>query len=341
MSHFGLLTDPEQYARRNADPIADAEARTHWLEHFAAQMDRLVQLSGDLRGQAAAPTLAKAREAYGRELDTLADTPLRPKDLSALREKILRAHRLIDPLSPVKQRWNVRAVEHYLPRVDELDALDAPERWTNLITGVLAAGLVGFHAGTHDPADGLPIERVPARPWLVDDYDRLAEALPVDNVSAWSKVVLFIDGAGADFVLGVMPLARDLALDGVRVVLAANETPALAAVTADEVIELAEQLAGLDADLRDLISADMFEVVSTGSRLETLDLCEVSDELNAAAADAELVALLGMNRGLGGNLDARFTCDCLRLCLLTDPAVAATVGGRAGDAFCQFTPAGD
>ena len=99
-----------------------------------------------------------------------------------------------------------------------------------------------------------------------------------------------------------------------------------------------ERLAALDEDLAALVSGEMFEVVSTGNDLPLIDLSNVTDELNLAAADADLVILEGMGRAIESNLDAKFTVDTLHLALLKDEAVAARVGGQLYDCVCKYTP---
>jgi len=121
-------------------------------------------------------------------------------------------------------------------------------------------------------------------------------------------------------------------------VLAANERPSLNDVTADETVRIIQRLAAVDNDLAALIEAGMFEVVSTGSDIPLLDLSDVSEELNAAAEDAELVILEGMGRGIESNYEAEFRVDALWLAVLKDPEVAAQVQGQLRDCICKYAP---
>jgi uncharacterized protein with ATP-grasp and redox domains len=182
------------------------------------------------------------------------------------------------------------------------------------------------------------VENTRPRPWLVDDFDRLLDDLLISVPAKWGKAVIFIDNAGCDFILGVMPFARELALAGVQVVLAANESPSLNDLTADETVEIVESLAIIDRDLPALLDAQMFEVVSTGNDIPLIDLSEVSDELNAAASDADLVVMEGMGRAVESNFDAEFSVDALHLALLKDPNVAAQLGGEVFDCVCRYRP---
>ena len=84
----------------------------------------------------------------------------------------------------------------------------------------------------------------------------------------------------------------------------------------------------------------MLEVVSTGTDLPMIDLSDVSDELNDASADADLVILEGMGRAVETNFDAKFKVDTLKLALIKDPTVAKKVSpdGQMFDCVCKYEP---
>jgi Damage-control phosphatase ARMT1-like domain len=62
----------------------------------------------------------------------------------------------------------------------------------------------------------------------------------------YRRVIIFVDNAGADVVLGMLPFARELLRRGCEVVLAANSLPAINDVTATELRRL--MVAACDAD---------------------------------------------------------------------------------------------
>lgn len=82
------------------------------------------------------------------------------------------------------------------------------------------------------------------------------------------------------------------------------------------------------------------ERVTSGTGEPLIDLLGVSAELNRAAADADLVILEGMGRGVESNFDASFNCDALNLAMLKDAEVAGRIGGKLYDVVCQFNSAG-
>ena len=353
MSHFCLLSQPQDYTVQDWDLVRDPQGREYWLKHFAEHMDYVLEAALVRYGPAARGRTIKARQAFAADLARLAEKPdalpggmLRVIDLCRLREKALRDHKLPDPFGHVKQRENATALELYPTVIQRLDGLEAKARWLHLVKCIFAGNI--FDLGCKETMkyanDGVDLFKViselPARPWLVDDYDALEKVLPIEGVAQWSKAVIFLDNAGADFVLGAMPLARALALDGVKIVLAANEQPALNDITVDETIALVEQIAAFDDDVDDLIAAGMFEVVSSGNDVPLIDLSEVSDELNEAAQGAELVVLEGMGRSVESNFTTPFACDALRLCMLKDQAIARRIGGKVFDVVCRYVSAG-
>jgi uncharacterized protein with ATP-grasp and redox domains len=217
--------------------------------------------------------------------------------------------------------------------------LEGEARWFALVTGVFAGNI--FDMGSEAVAKlfvgvegGPTFESVRAnlkgRPWLIDDYDRLVKRLM--SGKPHRKAVYFVDNAGSDFLLGAVPFVRALARGGTEVVIAANERPTLNDMTVHDVrawwplvVEAEPSLAGLP-----------ISVVSTGTGEPLIDLAEVSGELNEAAADADLVILEGMGRGVESNLYARFSCDALNIAMVKDQAVARHVGGEMFDLVCRF-----
>lgn len=349
MSHFCLLREPQNYSVEDWDLVADAEAREYWLTHFAAHIEEVFSAAGTRYGLAAKGRIAKARTVFLEQLQKLRAAPdslpggkLGVIDLCRLREAALRGNKINDPFLHIKQRENASAIALYPSVIERLDRLEPKDRWLHLVECIFAGNIfdLGSVATMKYARDGVDftqvVEELPKRPWLVDQYDALEPVLPIDGVAQWAKAVIFVDNAGADFILGAMPLARALALDGVKIVLAANEQPSLNDMTIDETVATVEELAAQDDALADLIAADMFEVVSSGNDLPLIDLSNVSDELNAAAEGAELVILEGMGRAVESNFNAKFTCDVLRLAMLKDEAVARHIGGKNFDVVCKF-----
>lgn len=349
MSHFCLLRDPENYVADKVDLSADKAERDYWLDHFADHFTETLNHALTQYGRTARKDIAAAGASFSAIIAKLRDEPTALGDgklsimqLCKARGEVLQAHGIPDAFGKIKQRENASAMELYTGVVGKLHAMAGAERWLALVRSVFAGNIfdLGSASTMHLATEGTDflsvLGQLKPRPWRVDDFDRLAEDLPDSPPTNWGKAVIFVDNAGCDFILGVMPLVRELALCGTAIVLAANELPSLNDMTVDETIEVVEQLAKLDEDLAALIRAEMFEVVSTGNDMPVIDLSEVPDELNEAAADAELVILEGMGRGVESNFDATFTVDVLRLAMLKDERVAAGIGGEVFDCVCKY-----
>jgi len=353
MSHFCLLSKPEGYVAHDWDLSADQVGRRHWLDLFESHFAATLTHAGQRYGRTAERRIAAARKQFSEVIEKLRADPASSSDvtlsvpqLCRLREKALRDHGLADPFAHIKERENASAAELYEQVVRRLRSMEGRTMWLHLIRSLFAGNIFDLgspatmHLADESPDFFAAIENTKPRPWLVDDFDRLERDLSGSPPTKWSKAVVFVDNAGSDLILGVMPLVRTLALYGTKIVLAANELPTLNDITADETVEVIQRLAMGDADLAALVEAGMFEVVSTGNDIPLIDLSEVSDELNEAAADADLVILEGMGRAVESNFDAAFGVDSLKLALLKDPAVAGRIGGEVYDCICKYSPAG-
>lgn len=336
-----LLADPAGYRACEHDLLADADGRVYWLELFATHIDvqlahareaGVIDEAGVARAaaemRAAMDLLARAPDRHGR-LDILV--------LDSIRRRVLADAGVADEFRIVKARENVRAMEGLAARCARLDAMDPRGRALAALEGLLAGNL--FDMGSREtaarfggaaPAFEEVLAELPERPWHVDHAEAAAKVL----VRPPRRTLVLVDNAGADVVLGALPLARALVHAGSRVVLAANAAPSLNDVTAPEL----RGLLGLAARIDPMFASDAIAVVDTGSHAPLIDLGSVSDELAAAAAhpDVGLLVLLGMGRAIESNWTARFTVPTLRVAMLKDPQVASRIGGRLPGAVVRL-----
>ena len=368
---------PEFSRRAASDPrVADAAALARrFAASFDADLDRVA--SGDHASLfEGAPTVLK---------------------LCGLRDRALRELGFDDCFLDVKTEENEKALATLPGVLRELDAIGDPgARIEALVRGVFAGNVFDLGAAAsaarHADGDG-GFEATRAglkrRPWCVDHLDAFRDAWlasatdtsslkkKTDDVSSlqtsfhspWKKCVLFVDNAGADVVLGMLPLCRELLRGGAEVVLAANERPSINDVTARELSALLPRVAEAErlgfsggsgafgavernknefaknenenenASLgvfQRALDANTLVVVSSGSDLPVIDLSRVSAELVDAARGADLVVLEGMGRGIETNLFARFACDALNLGMVKHPEVAQCLRGTLYDCVCRF-----
>ena len=352
---FPLLAEPQRYAACLWDLSVEAEMLTHWVSvftnHFPGCLEEAVgegldrgESESDLRRRA-----ALAQRGFQAWLDSAADHPDRFEQHNILtfcieRERALRRGGFDDPYRLTKERENRRALELLPGLLDQLDALDPKSRSVALIEGIFAGNI--FDLGAVETADlfkdGASLDfhdvqaRLAPRPWLVDDLDRWVQR--IDTGPASRAAVLFVDNAGPDIVLGMIPFARDLLQRGTHVILTANLTPSLNDITHAELTALIETIAGFDATLRSAVAEGRIELVSSGNGLPLIDLSQLSSQLCQAVRrrDVDLVVIEGMGRALESNFDARFTCDALKLGMIKDGGVARAFGGKLYDLVMRF-----
>jgi type II pantothenate kinase len=337
---FVLLRDPATYRACKLDLVENHDARRYWVDFFTSHIDTITSL-----GVAAQADTADARDRAQAVADQLR-TKLRafmdqPRqfgrvtlfELDRWRDIALRTNGFIDAFVDQKRRENEAMLPLLETVVEQICQSDDPVRLA--VEGVFAGNIfdMGAKATAGQFKDKSPDfletrSKLKPRPWLHDDLDAFRQRV---NTEPPRKTVFFADNAGSDFVLGVLPFVWLASTPGSSVVIACNEEPSLNDMTASEVRELWPRLPAVVRDLP-------VEIVSTGTGDPLIDLSAVGPELNEAAADADLVVLEGMGRGVESNFDADLTCDRLNLAMLKDELIAKEVGGNLYDCVCRFRP---
>lgn len=332
--------------------LVDVEFRDYWLEHFAGHFDIVAKLAVEHYGAHRAEDVALCVTEMRRQLQVTRDDPQRFGELNlltldTLRQMVLRAFNLPDPFKTLKDRENAAMLRLYPQIIAEADSIrDPAQTLLLLVEGIFAGNIFDLGASSTSQlfADKSPdftqIRRDLAhrRPWLVDQFAAFSQQYFARG--GYHKAIFFLDNAGSDAVLGVLPFARFLARRGTTVFLAANDQPALNDLTYEELLPLLRQAAALDAVLHDLLATGKITPLNSGGTAPLIDLREVSDACNVAAADADIVFLEGMGRGLESNFDAALTCDAVKLCMIKEPIVAERLGGKVFDVVFRYDAVG-
>lgn len=344
-----LLADDAAYVPGTLDIAGDPELRRYWLDLFRRHIESAC--AHVAREHPEEPGLVTrmqhATTGFRAHVDALerdpAAGPFDTLTLCAERERLLRAAGVADPFLRVKQRENAAAMA-LLPRLlEEIDALGADARLDALVRGVFAGNVfdLGSPATAELFANGdaefaAVRARLAPRPWLVDDLEALRARLSGGVRCA----LLFVDNAGSDVVLGMLPFARELLRRGARVVLSANRTPALNDVTHDELVALVARAATADESLAAGLSQGALAMVTSGNGLPLIDLRAIGRELRDEIArhPPDLVVLEGMGRAVESNWNARLRADTLKIAMLKDASVARHLGGNLYDVVLRFEP---
>jgi type II pantothenate kinase len=190
--------------------------------------------------------------------------------------------------------------------------------------------------------DGQPVDfhdvrqKLAPRPWLVDGLDAWKQKITGEK--PYTAAVVFVDNAGCDVIMGMIPFVRDLLQRGIKVVLTSNSYPALNDVTHSELVPIINGIARWDKTIARALDENTLRVVPSGNGAPLIDLLVVGEELVDAVNElgVDLVVLEGMGRAIESNLNARFTCDSLNIAMIKDTGVASALGGNVYDLLCKF-----
>lgn len=348
-----LLADPASYTACRWNLADEPEKRAYWLglfrEHFPTLLDEALREAADrdVDLSDARRRADQARTEFFTYLDDLASTGHQREHFDILdicyeRERVLRRTEFDDPYRLAKARENEAALKLLPALLKELDALEAPERAVTVMQGVFAGNI--FDLGATKTASRFQnssvdfhatLKELKPRPWLVDDLDAWLERL---QGTPHQHALLFVDNAGPDVVLGMLPFARDLLDRGTRVTLTANTEPSLNDVTYDELVALLRRVARFDVVIREALQSDRLKLVPSGNDAPLIDLTRLSPQLVSHVQDnpVDLLVLEGMGRAVESNFDARFTCETLKLAMIKDEGVAEAMNGELYDLVMRY-----
>jgi type II pantothenate kinase len=348
MPAFPLIKNPAGYRPCADDMLIDIPYRDHWLAHFTSHFEIVVQLAIDNYGPAFAANAHACRDELRAALDAIKLHPRSWGELNLLvldliRQQKLHAFDIPDPFQKMKRRENDRSLALYPLVIAELDAHAADaDRLLLLIEGIFAGNIFDLGAGA--TAQRFATESVDflqvrdsiggTRPWLIDQYAPFARRIL--NGPPHKTAIFFADNAGADIILGVLPFARWMAARGTTMVIAANRLPALNDITFRELRPLAAAIARVDPLFARLLDGGQIRIVDSGGVAPLIDLRHLSEAVCAEAADADLLFLEGMGRGLETNFHAAFTVDAVKLCMIKQQLVAERHGGKLFDTVFRY-----
>ncbi|CAH1408011.1 unnamed protein product [Nezara viridula] len=240
-----------------------------------------------------------------------------------------------------KQHENATAIKELVDRLNCLDSLDYVEQQTELVKYLLAGNM--FDWGATEVAKLMiagklnfqqAIDKLPERPWLVDNLDNWTNRLKEYN---YKKVMIFADNSGYDLILGVLPFARELVRRGAEVVICANCEPVLNDITFYELKDVFEEIKNHCPILRKAIEEGTLSMMKLAKSTCCLDLCFINIEVVEKMKDMDLLIIEGMGRAVHTNLYARFKCDSLRVAVIKDHWLSRELGGENFSCICKFS----
>lgn len=344
-SNYRACTIPYRFPSDNPRKATPTEIA--WIELFANSIPSFKKRAEDDETVPDAKVRAeKFAQRYGEILEDMKKDPEShggPPDcilLCRLREQVLRELGFRDIFKKVKDEENAKAISLFGSVVSLNDAIEDPvKRVENLVRGILAGNI--FDLGSAQLAevfskDGMSFlascQNLVPRPWVIDDLETFKLKW---SKKSWKKAIIFVDNSGADIILGILPLARELLRRGTQVVLAANELPSINDVTYTELFEIISKLKDENGQLMGVDISKLL-IANSGNDLPVIDLTRVSQELAYLASDADLVLLEGMGRGIETNLYAQFKCDSIKIGMVKHSEVAQFLDGRLYDCVFKY-----
>ena len=353
---FPLLDQPAIYVPCVMDLTRDEKQRAYWLQLFRDHFVGALELAmTDALDRGVPRDVAEAQEANARAgftayLNQLEVEPdvfgkLTILRLCEARESCLRRANIPDPYRIPKTQENEAALK-LLPEVlAQIDALPDAERVERIMRGVFAGNIfdMGAVSTLEMFRDGqmdfhLTLDKLKDRPWFVDHLDAWRDRWI--NGPMHKCAVVFVDNAGPDVLLGMIPFAREILRKGTGVILTANAGPTLNDITHDELVTLVNQIATFDPIIKNALGSGELELITSGNRFPLIDLRRINPELADAIyrRDVDLCVLEGMGRAIETNFDAAFTCDTLKLAMIKDLGVGESMGATLYDLVMRYDP---
>ncbi len=351
---FPLLADPENYVCCSLNLCDTDQGREYWLQlfrdHYKDLLDRAVvdALDRGLTREEADTQCAQAHASFGAYLKQIEAEPdvfgrLTVLAICNARERSLRNARIPDPYRLAKEQENEIALA-LLPKVlQEIDSLEGNARIERIMRGIFAGNLFDLGAVKtnemfkEDSVDfHVTLKKLKDRPWFYDNLDEWTDRWLYGP--KYNCAVVFVDNAGPDVLLGMVPFVRELLRTDIGVVLTANQTPTLNDVTHDELVELIDKIAKYDTIIADALKSQQLELVTSGNKAPLIDLMQINPDLADAVTrrKVDLCVLEGMGRAIETNYDARFTCDSLKLAMIKDVGVGHEIDAEMFDLVLRF-----
>ncbi|XP_050435430.1 4'-phosphopantetheine phosphatase isoform X2 [Adelges cooleyi] len=342
-----LLMDPASYIPDTVDLNSDKEAREYWLDCFEQSIENYVSyaVASQPTSDTAKSRSEKFKEKFIARVKLLRIKPFTYGNLTVrgLLDTInhcLKEFDFPDPYLTQKRTENEEALSCLQERLTELDTLNVKNRQVELIMGVLAGNTFDWGAketvalmksGQFDFKQAR--NKVPARPWLMDYLDDWVQKIYNEK---YKRIAIFIDNSGFDIVLGILPLAREFLRQGSTVILCANSAPALNDVTHSELVVLLRHASSICPVIAKGLDEGALKSMETAQGGPCLDLSRLGRELANELSTVDLIVLEGMGRAVHTNLDAKFTCDSLKLAIIKNRWLAKRLGGDMFSVVCKY-----
>lgn len=88
--------------------------------------------------------------------------------------------------------------------------------------------------------------------------------------------LIFVDNSGADFILGIMPFARQLLIRGTKIIFCANKDPSINDITFTELNDVIQRCCDECTVIKKAYNLDQLLICHSGQPSVCLDLRSIS-----------------------------------------------------------------
>lgn len=346
-----LLKDPSKYNPDTVDLINDLNERSFWFKCLLEMVKNFIKRAGILNpdNPEAKQIAEKCFHSFKSLIDQLHHDPtiLNPLSIRTLlefNERKLRENNFKDAWLHQKHKENEMAFTQFPHRIKQIDnILDESLKWEQIAKGVLAGNM--FDWGAKAVTDILEeskefglqqaMDTIQSRPWFKDTLDKWVFKI---QTTPYKMTIIFVDNAGVDFVLGILPFARELLKQKTKVVLSSNSSPALNDITHIELKQCLEKASKHCQIIRDALNNELLIAMENGQDGPCLDLTKLDEDLCQLCNEADLVILEGMGRAVHTNLYAEFKVDSLKMAVLKNEWLAKSLGAEQFSVIFEYVP---
>ncbi|KAI4465875.1 60s acidic ribosomal protein p0 [Holotrichia oblita] len=168
----------------------------------------------------------------------------------------------------------------FAPEILDIKPEDLRERFmvgvANLAAVCLTIGYPTIASAPHSIANGFKNLLAIAAATDVDFKEATTIKEFIKDIP-YKKIVIFVDNAGVDFVLGVIPFAREFIKEDAKVILSANTYPALNDITISELNECLLRASLYCPVIKDAVSNNKLVGIENGQGGPCLDLTSLNE----------------------------------------------------------------
>ena len=336
LTSLKTLINKDNYTPGLWDLKTNQRAIEHWTEVFSENTKFIYSLiKNDLNKLSEAELYEKKMNKIipfikNKEFKTV-------HDITIIREGILHELNIDDPFIRLKTIQNNEAFIILPVFIKHLDNRNFNESLAISISAILEGNLfdLGSSITTHMWIKGNLKFNIPDLNGNIYSYCK--KIIEKEE----KTVTILVDNAGFDYIVGCVSFIYQLLKLDWKVIVAANESPALNDVTFTEVLEMNNKIDKTIQNWNKFINDGKLVFISSGVKTPGMDLRKISEKLNSAVNSSSLLIIIGQGRAIETTLTAVIDRDVLRIAKVKDSMVSEHLNVEELSDFIQWSKRGE